>query len=238
MGRHGGVGVRRGVIASRVAVIAGVLVVAVFAVAGPALADQGTPGVDNTRLVKGTPCTAAARACVDIKGQKAWLIDKDGNISRGPMKITTGGPGQETPVGTFKVQWKDRNHKSAESLDPKGQPAAMPYSVFFAEGGVAFHGGSLRRESAGCVHLGDADAIAFFDTLQLGDQVQVYGPAPKQLASKSTPDKPDAKPATAKPEAKSAEDKADRGRPAGARAENAVASRPAAVPNLTSAGGR
>jgi lipoprotein-anchoring transpeptidase ErfK/SrfK len=39
---------------------------------------------------------------------------------------------------------------------------------------VAFHGGSLERASAGCVHLDDADAIDFYNTLQLGDQVQVH----------------------------------------------------------------
>jgi lipoprotein-anchoring transpeptidase ErfK/SrfK len=50
----------------------------------------------------------------------------------------------------------------------------MPFSVFFADGGVAFHGGSVARASAGCVHLNDADAVAFYNTLELGDEVQVH----------------------------------------------------------------
>ncbi|HZZ51335.1 MAG TPA: L,D-transpeptidase [Pseudonocardia sp.] len=126
-------------------------------------------------LVSGTPCTKTARACVELKTQRAWLIDSAGSVVLGPVKVSSGGPGEETPVGTFKVQWKDKNHKSAESKDPKtGQPAPMPWAVFFHAGGVAFHGGSLQRASAGCVHLDDDDAMGFYNTLKLGDQVQVH----------------------------------------------------------------
>ncbi|HEY1966972.1 MAG TPA: L,D-transpeptidase [Pseudonocardia sp.] len=128
----------------------------------------------NSNLIDGTPCTKTARACVDLKTQQAWLIDNKGNITRGPVDVSSGGPGEETPVGTFSVAWKDKNHKSKEYKEPNGQPAPMPYSVFFATGGVAFHGGSLRRASAGCVHLDDGDAVVFYNTLKLGDQVQVH----------------------------------------------------------------
>jgi len=50
----------------------------------------------------------------------------------------------------------------------------MLWSVFWADGGIAFHGGSVRRASAGCVHLSDADAQDLLQTLQLGDEVQVH----------------------------------------------------------------
>ncbi|HTF54320.1 MAG TPA: L,D-transpeptidase, partial [Pseudonocardia sp.] len=54
------------------------------------------------------------------------------------------------------------------------QPSPMPYSVFFADGGIAFHGGDPDRSSAGCIHLDPTkDAQAWFDYLQIGDQVQV-----------------------------------------------------------------
>ena len=39
------------------------------------------------------------------------------------------------------------NYMSTEYDEP------MPYAVFFAPGGVAFHGGSLARPSHGCIHL-------------------------------------------------------------------------------------
>jgi hypothetical protein len=128
----------------------------------------------NSNKIEGTPCTKTARACVDLKSQQAWLIDSKGNVTRGPVDVSSGGPGEETPVGTFSVAWKDKNHKSKEYKEPNGQPAPMPYSVFFATGGVAFHGGSLRRASAGCVHLDDPDAVVFYNSLKLGDQVQVH----------------------------------------------------------------
>lgn len=129
----------------------------------------------DTTLMIGTPCTVTARACVDLTTQKAWLF-KDNAIERGPVDITSGGPGKETPTGNFTVAWKDRNHVNPE-LTP------MPYSVFFAVGGVAFHGGSLQRQSAGCVHLDLDDAIIFYDSLAIGAPVQVRGVAPAKIAT-------------------------------------------------------
>ena len=124
-------------------------------------------------LVAGTPCTATAKACVDLEIQKAWLL-KDGKIIRGPVAISSGGNGKETPIGhSLRVYLKDKDHKSQESKLPNGQPAPMPWSVFFADGGIAFHSGSPSRSSSGCIHLGAADAQAWFNYLQVGDQVQV-----------------------------------------------------------------
>ena len=49
----------------------------------------------------------------------------------------------------------------------------MPYSVFFTNTGVAFHQGSLKAKSHGCVHLSHADAVTFYNSLHPGDVVQV-----------------------------------------------------------------
>ncbi len=130
------------------------------------LAGTAVAHAPSMSAVDGTPCTAAATACVDMTAKRAWLI-KDGQVLLGPVRIETGGPGKETPIGTFRVQWKNKNHISAEYGTP------MPYAVFFAEGGIAFHQGTLRRQSAGCVRLSEADALAFHDVLQIGDEVQV-----------------------------------------------------------------
>ena len=124
-------------------------------------------------LVEGTPCTVDTVACVSIGERKAWLFD-NGVIKHGPVKVATGGPGQETPVGDFLVQWKNKNHKSQEHKTPDGQPSPMPYAVFFADGGVAFHEGTLARRSAGCVRLEMEDAQRFYTYLQIGDKVQVH----------------------------------------------------------------
>lgn len=124
-------------------------------------------------LVAGTPCTITARACVDLDSQRAWLF-ADGAIVRGPVKVATGGHGKPTPVGhSLRVYRRDKDFKSTEFLMANGKPAPMPYSVFFADGGIAFHAGSPAQASAGCVHLNPADAQAWFNYLAIGDQVQV-----------------------------------------------------------------
>jgi hypothetical protein len=133
-------------------------------------ADDNLP--DN--IVRGTPCTNDAVACVSLGAQRAWLFT-DGQISYGPVPVSTGGPGKQTPVGDHVVQWKHKNHTTDEFKTAQGKPAPMPYAVFFAEGGVAFHEGTLNRRSAGCVRLTRKDAEFFYNFLKLGDKVEVRG---------------------------------------------------------------
>lgn len=158
-------------------------------VAAPAFATTAAQqAADTSPKVAGTPCTSAASACVDVRKKKAWLI-KNGKIFRGPVAIATGGKGEDTPTGdVFRVYRKDKLHKSEEfkikTGPKKGQPAPMPDAVFFEDGGIAFHSGNPSAASAGCVHLGAADALAFFNFLQIGQHVQVKdGP----VAAPNTP---------------------------------------------------
>ncbi len=154
--------------------VAGLVAVAAVLLAGTALA--GSPAAEAARreaLVPGTPCTVSAQACVDLDSQRAWLF-RDGKVLRGPVDVATGGNGEATPVGhSMRVYRKEADHKSRESRLPNGSPAPMPWSVFFDDGGIAFHSGSPNRSSAGCVHLDPDDAEAWFDYLQVGDKVQV-----------------------------------------------------------------
>jgi hypothetical protein len=153
----------------RTAAIACIGLAAAAVATGTALADDnGGDGGDHPQLVEGTPCTDTARACVDLGHNQAWLIH-DGHVARGPVLISHGGQGKETPTGTFSVQWKDETHKSAEFNN-----APMPFAVFFAPGGIAFHQGNPRNPSAGCVHLSADDAKAWYADLQVGDEVQVH----------------------------------------------------------------
>jgi hypothetical protein len=162
----------------RIAVVASTAVVLVGAVSAffavPALAETPAEVAARTSpVVAGTPCTSVASACVDVDKKKAWLI-KDGKIFRGPVPIATGGNGEATPTGdVFRVYRLDKDHKTQEFKDAKGNPEPMPYSVFFEDGGIAFHAGDPHKASAGCVHLNLADAIAFFNFLKVGDHVQV-----------------------------------------------------------------
>lgn len=161
-----------GAISLMLALIAGAALAAPSWAAGPA----GAP-------VEGTPCTASARACVDLGGPQqaapqAWLIE-NGKISYGPVGISTGvdaDPSKRTHPGTFHVFWKHQHHVSTISKTPdfpKGVP--MEWSVFF-DGDIAFHEGSLADESLGCIHLEPAAAETFFTTLHVGDEVQVKNP--------------------------------------------------------------
>ena len=115
--------------------------------------------------VPGTPCLSSARACVDLAARQAWLIDGR-SVAYGPVPITHGRRGFRTPAGTFDVDFRNRDHVSSI------YDAPMPFSVFF-NGGIAFHQGSLREQSHGCIHLSRDAAREFFDVLRRGDLVQV-----------------------------------------------------------------
>lgn len=113
-----------------------------------------------------SPCGASARACVDLSEDMAWLMD-GGNVTYGPVAISSGMDGYETPTGTSAVDFKDIDHRSSIY-----ENAPMPYSVFF-NGGIAFHEGDTSEESHGCIRLSEGAAQTFYNTLSPGDLVQV-----------------------------------------------------------------
>jgi len=114
------------------------------------------------------PCPATARACVDLAGQRTWL-QKDGNVEYGPVTMSSGAQGWETPRGTHKVTRKVKDEISREFHN-----APMPYSVYFTNTGVAFHAGRVDWLSHGCIHLNHDDAVTYFNSLKPGDVVFVY----------------------------------------------------------------
>ncbi len=142
----------------------------------PSSSPRATP---DTAAAAGSPslrprarrsCPAAASACVDLSDHLTWL-QSGGRITYGPVRMEPGPPGtpHATPRGAFHVQWKAGAHFiSTEYNEP------MPYAVFFAPGGVAFHGGSLTRPSHGCVHLGIGSARYYHDHLPAGAEVVVF----------------------------------------------------------------
>ncbi|WP_243769617.1 L,D-transpeptidase [Amycolatopsis acidicola] len=114
----------------------------------------------------GTPCSITDGACVDVSAKKAWLLS-GGKVVYGPVSITTGRKGYATPTGMFHVLYKEKMHYSKEFDN-----AEMPNSVFFYPGD-AFHQGSLSTPSHGCVHLSSSSSLKFFNTLSVGDAVQI-----------------------------------------------------------------
>jgi L,D-transpeptidase catalytic domain len=128
-------------------------------------ARPAAPAAAPAASAPGVPCSAIARACIDLTHNRAWLL-RGGVVEYGPVPITSGRKGYRTPVGTFHVFSRERLHLSRQFDN-----APMPYSVFFIPG-IAFHQGSLSVPSHGCIHLSKAAAIRFFTTLKIGDLVQ------------------------------------------------------------------
>ncbi|MGH3787142.1 MAG: L,D-transpeptidase [Pseudonocardiaceae bacterium] len=126
-----------------------------------------TPAIAAAAESAAAPCGSSAAACISLSRQQAWLMN-GGQVTYGPTPITSGKPGWRTPAGTFKVQWKNRHHRSKTFNN-----APMPYSVFFTNTGIAFHQGSLKQPSHGCIHLGQNAAATFFKQLSVGQVVQV-----------------------------------------------------------------
>lgn len=147
--------------------VATVLVGAAGAGVASAAPGDATDTVMAASPVAGTPCSATAKACVELATHTAWLLN-EGRIVRGPVSFADGDVAAPTPRGnTYKVEWKAQHWVSREYGTP------MPNSVFFAPGGISFHEGRQDTPSAGCVKLTATDAQAWFDYLQVGDQVQV-----------------------------------------------------------------
>lgn len=111
------------------------------------------------------PCGDSADACIDLSENQAWLMD-DGAVTYGPVPVSHGKPGFETPPGVFTVTFKNKDHHSSI------YDAPMPYAVFF-NGGIAFHEGDLGSQSGGCVRLSHEAAETFFYELDPSDVVEV-----------------------------------------------------------------
>lgn len=139
----------------------------------PAPSPAPSPAPRPTPPTPSTGCSAQARACINLSSQTTWL-QSDGAVTRGPVPISSGLPGYATPPGLTRVTRKIIDEWS------NAYNAPMPYSVYFSAGtsypsdiGIAFHEGDPGVMSHGCIHLNHADAVAFYDTLQVGDYVDV-----------------------------------------------------------------
>lgn len=86
------------------------------------------------------------RILVDIASQRVFVYR--GAALIGVSTVSTGGPGHETPTGTFRILQKDAAHRS-RTYDN----APMPYMLRVTWDGVALHGGRNPGypDSHGCV---------------------------------------------------------------------------------------
>lgn len=113
-------------------------------------------------------CPRAATACADLKDHLTWL-QSGGRITYGPVRMEPGARRDPTPRGIWHVAWKAGAHYISTSF---GVP--IPYAVFFAPGGIAFHAGGLTSSSHGCIHLRLRSARYFHNHLPEGAEVAVF----------------------------------------------------------------
>lgn len=140
------------------------------------------------------------RVEIDLQAQTAYLIRGRQVILESP--VSTGRYGHLTDTGSFKVIEKERNHFSsiygkivdaqgntvvadadADMRVPRGGkfiPAPMRYFMRF-HGADGMHAGYLPGYAAshGCVRMPEDLAIAFFNAVQVGTPVQVFGRTPR-----------------------------------------------------------
>ena len=137
---------------------------------GPATPQPTPPSPLTLTALDRESCPAKATACVDLTRHLTWL-QSAGRVVFGPIRAEPGPPGSAhaTPRGTFQVSWK-----AGENFVSNIYNEPMPWAVFFAPGGIAFHGGSLTVPSHGCVHLTNQNARYYNDHLPLGAEVVVF----------------------------------------------------------------
>jgi lipoprotein-anchoring transpeptidase ErfK/SrfK len=140
------------------------------------------------------------RVEIDLGQQTAYLIRGRQVVLQSP--VSSGRYGHLTQTGSFKVIEKERNHYSSiygKIVDANGNtvvadadidmkvprggkfvPAAMPWFMRFHEAD-GMHAGYLPGYPAshGCVRMPDQLAVAFYNAVQVGTPVTVFGRTPR-----------------------------------------------------------
>jgi len=136
---------------------------------------------------------------IDLQQQRAYLLQNGRPVLASP--ISSGRYGHLTETGSFKVIEKERNHYSSmygkivdaygrtvvadadvEMRVPRGckfVPAPMPYFMRFHESD-GMHAGYLPGYPAshGCVRMPEQLAVAFYQAVDVGTPVTVFGRTP------------------------------------------------------------
>jgi lipoprotein-anchoring transpeptidase ErfK/SrfK len=136
---------------------------------------------------------------IDLQEQRAYLLQNGRPVLASP--ISSGRYGHLTKGGSFKILEKERNHYSsmygkivdadgntvvadadADMSVPRGGkfiPAPMHYFMRF-DGADGMHAGYLPGYPAshGCIRMPEQYAIAFFNSVDVGTPVTVFGRTP------------------------------------------------------------
>jgi len=137
---------------------------------------------------------------IDLEQQTAYLIRARRIVLA--SSISSGRSGHLTETGSFKIIEKERNHFSslygkivnasgrtvvadadADMRVPRGGkfiPAPMRYFMRFHDA-TGMHAGYLPGYPAshGCVRMPEKDAIGFFNAIEIGTPVHVFGRTPR-----------------------------------------------------------
>jgi hypothetical protein len=110
---------------------------------------------------------------VSIPLQRAFVYR--GRVLIGVTTVSTGKPGHTTPVGSFGVLQKRRQHRSNLYNN-----APMPFMQRLTWDGIALHAGEIpgRPASHGCVRLPLAFAKLLFEATRVGASVHIVDHAP------------------------------------------------------------
>lgn len=106
---------------------------------------------------------------IRIDPQSQLLSVFRGGNEIGTTVIVYGGDNKETPLGTFHILARDKDHLS--SL----YDAAMPYTLQLTNDGVSIHGSTVRWGAAthGCIGVPLEFARRLFEQARVGDEVTI-----------------------------------------------------------------
>jgi lipoprotein-anchoring transpeptidase ErfK/SrfK len=176
---------------------------------GTAAIVSGSTAVTGTAAAIAPPPPSPYSIEIDLGDQRAYLLKDGHKIAESP--ISSGREGHPTPTGNFEVIQKDPNHFSnlygkivekdsgrvvksgADSSMPvpkgcKFVPAPMKWFMRF-DGAAGMHAGILPGYAAshGCVRMPVAKAKLFYDTIEVGTPVHVFGSIPARESHEEGP---------------------------------------------------
>jgi lipoprotein-anchoring transpeptidase ErfK/SrfK len=110
---------------------------------------------------------APLRIVVDIAAQRLYVYR--GRVEIGRSSLIYGADDKPTPMGTFPILEKDKDHES------NLYDAAMPHMLRLTWDGVAIHGSQVDDWAAtnGCIGIPDEFAALLFAEAKLGDKVTI-----------------------------------------------------------------
>lgn len=149
---------------------------------------DGIPGPATLNVAKrikaSDPSRCKARqeltACVDLTHQTTWLM-KGGKVIHGPTVTRTGynhpdGKGSPTPAGTWEIIERQRSNWTEDFDTYLHYWQRIVGNNGFHETTTYIH--NMALGSHGCVNLLRADAIAYWEKLERGTPVHIFGRRP------------------------------------------------------------